>query len=245
MTSITRFVRIMAGLLPCMFLLLPNTAAAGRIEAIWDVVLHDQIDVSTNTSEQISVPAQFQIQTVFEDYVSATEEYFPDFSLTYFGIPSSTLIDRPLAPYIVPSPYGPPIDNWSRLHVGMSTADDSSSFFENFNIELYNLSENDKGRWAHGMYISVTLESPVRNGDGTSDFHHTPDQLWDFLNEFKETPSNYYVFLMNTSPFGRPVARPLPEASSGRAASDLPASSVLVPVKYPSQPLLRCSQSAF
>lgn len=144
------------------------------------------------TDEPISVPAQFQIRTVFDDNIHSTDEIFSDHSMTFFGNPATTLIDQPLAPYISPSPYGPPIDDLGSLRVWMSTSDQSSNFFEGFSIQLYSVAHNNEGQWTHNASITVILDQPARNGDGTSDFFHTSDQLWDFLSAFHEGTSSAY-----------------------------------------------------
>ncbi len=194
MFNITHNLKNLPRILPLLVLTLPHSAFAGQIEAIWEVSLYTQTDVPTSTYEPFSVPTQFQIRTVFDDYVSATDQSYPLSSSTYFGNPSSTLIDQPLAPYISPSPYGPPIDNLGSLRAWMSTSDQSDGFYEHFSIQLYSIAQNGEGQWAHSAQITVLIEGPTRHGDGTSDFLHTPDQLWGFLSAFKDGTSSAYGY---------------------------------------------------
>lgn len=87
MLNIIKRFRKFSSVLPFMILSVPHVALAGQIEAIWEISLYAQTDMPSFTDESISVPAQFQIRTVFDDNIHSTDEIFSDHSMTFLGIP--------------------------------------------------------------------------------------------------------------------------------------------------------------
>lgn len=183
-----------AGLAVLALLVLPNVATAGRIEAVWQVTLQTQEDLPTNTYEPLSVPRQFQVRTVFGDYVGATSRGPLD-AHTRFGNPDDTHFDRPLDSYTIPNPF--PSDAQRTLVVRATTYDYPpfnefpAVFREEFSIGIWEQALGDTRGWQYFSFLTISLEHPGRTGDGSSAYFFTTEMLWDFLTGFKNGAADY------------------------------------------------------
>lgn len=171
--------RLTAGLAVLFTTLSIGTASAAAIEAVWNVQLFGtQFNYANNTSERLTVPAQFQVRTSFLARADATFDW--GFTTdTEFGIGQNASITSPLTSRTVPNPFSSPSYSGSMI-IGNQT-DAPGAFYESLNLVHYEMAEDSQKSWSRNFTIDLTRATSARNGNGTADAAFTADSLFDFL----------------------------------------------------------------
>lgn len=167
--------------------LLPQTAAAGAIEAVWEISLTHERVPGTRETQPVSIPTAHRMTTTFQDYASRRYDYGDHYS-TYYGTTAENSFDRPLTNYVLDNPFDParPAE-YVKIGTKLLQSGNGYSAFLEIGSDAYSekVIDGENIIWWHSEYVTLYPQSTV------TEKHPSTATLWELLNSFKDSPEQF------------------------------------------------------